>query len=172
MSGAIRGRAIAAHPDRRTIHVEGSAVGHGRTAVGADVQNRRLGEGRGVVRDDPAAVRRRVAVRCPARVDLSVCQQQRRPLLVLPGSEHRRTRRIGCRGVDFSRPVEQLRSRRDVQGVETLMVIGGLIDGHCHDIQGAMGACRAIDHRSRGDADLGGDLAATMGIAGSLAVRE
>ena len=118
------------------------------------------------------AVWREVAVRSPRGIDLPVGQQQSGPFLILSRSERRGAGAIRRRSRNLRRPIEQLGTRGDIQGVQALMIVRGFVDRHPHDVQNAMRAGGPIDHGRRSDADLGRHLGAAVRVARSFTVGE
>ena len=150
--GGIGRRAAAGHPDR----------GSGATAVGSGVEGGRLRQGGLAEGDDPARVRRRIAVGGKARIQGAVRQQQRRALRVLARIEaHGAALRRVARG-DRDRTAEQLRAGGDIECVQPLVIVRRAILGHRDDVERAVRAGIAVDDGRRRDADLRRDLAAAV----------
>ena len=111
-------------------------------------------------------------MRRPRSVNRPVQQQQRRPLLICRGIERHvaaGSTVAGSRicpgdGLRASQAAE-FRAGGDVQRVDPLDVcVGCRILGHRHHKNGAVGSCRAVDHRRGSDSDLRYHLIATLPI--------
>src|SRR4029077_8453221 len=116
-----------------------------------------------VVTDDPAGVWIDIAMRRPGCVDNSVIEHEPRPLFVLLRIEKdvtaaavRSAPGITCCHIDWTAGL--LRARHQIECVQTLEIISGTVFAHRSDVDCSVQASVSIDHRCRGNTDLGRDL--------------
>ena len=150
--GGIGRRTAAGHPDGRP----------GAAAVRGGIEGGRLRQSGLAEGDDPARIRRRIAVRSKARIDGAVRQQQRRTLRVLACIEGHRAALHRVGRADRDGAIELFRAGGDIERVQPLVIVGGAVLGHRHEVKRAVRPGTAVDHRRGRDADLRADLAAAV----------